>query len=381
MYNIEKLVNELFVENSMDVYCFCALMDLDVRLDKIGLCGKITGIYDNNEYLHGCEVKGIPVLPPCEINKGNGVIIVMGAYRHIRKQLLDLRLEEFVDFVEYDYLLLAKDCCLNNRLELPYIETYITTRCTLRCKYCSFNIPSINIKDAIDKPLDELCEDIDLLFNYVQYVPELRIVGGEPFLHCQLSDYLSYITDNYRKNIGKIKIYSNSTVVPDDNTITTLKKSKAKVYLKQYGDVFKDEGYIKIGLRIEAKLKTNDVPYCSVRGNEWWRLFHRYGGVSSDESKLVNLYLECKSICPTFQGLDGGCIYPCSIALNAYNQGKATPLPNEYFNLKHSKNPFSLSEKLRLLHIYFYGADMCLAYCSMCNGWQSKVRFPAGEQL
>jgi hypothetical protein len=66
-----------------------------------------------------------------------------------------------------------------------------------------------------DLSLETLKIEMDALFRHISFIGEISIMGGEPFLHKQLSELIYYIGANYRDRIGSLVITTNGTIVPE----------------------------------------------------------------------------------------------------------------------------------------------------------------------
>ena len=110
------------------------------------------------------------------------------------------------------------------------IQYVVTERCTLRCKDCSHLIPYYKKPENID--VQKHKKAFDLLLEQIDYLAELRILGGEPFLSPDIERLILDYCDNSK--IEQISIYTNGTVIPDDNVLVALKRGKVKVHISNY---------------------------------------------------------------------------------------------------------------------------------------------------
>lgn len=135
-----------------------------------------------------------------------------------------------------------------NVLELLELSLIVTERCSLRCKDCGFLMQYYENQeeysfDSIIRPFDKLLECIDYLY-------ELVLVGGEPFMNKELYKIIDHYKDNDK--IDCIVIVTNGTIVPNTRNLLSLKEKKVKVFISDYGklsvnlkklvEIFKNEG-------------------------------------------------------------------------------------------------------------------------------------------
>ncbi len=155
---------------------------------------------------------------------------------------------------------------VENSLGAP-IKIYvdITSRCNLKCKHC-FN-GKVKIEELS-------IEEIDKIQNYCnEYgVFEIKIGGGEPFLHSDIMYCLDKLCDNGRR----ISLTSNGTVY-NEEICKRLKKYKVKFSISLDGnqkvhDAIRGNGcylkvisnidkYIEYGVNPVLKYTINDINY------------------------------------------------------------------------------------------------------------------------
>lgn len=114
---------------------------------------------------------------------------------------------------------------------LPRVVFVISTRCTLKCKYCGEFIPYFD--DKKDIVSEDVIRDLNCLFNRLDYICTLEFIGGEPFLHKDLDLFLKKAND-YNFKIGKIEITTNATVKIPNRLIPLLQNKKVEVLISNY---------------------------------------------------------------------------------------------------------------------------------------------------
>lgn len=173
-----------------------------------------------------------------------------------------------------------------NQLRFSGLDIPITTRCNLYCDNCAnlmnyYKGESINLHLS----LDELIEEIDLLFETVDYVFSLKILGGEPFLNNDLAPFLEYLANcDFSEKFDHIVILTNGTVIPKENILNNLHNDKIMVGISNYG---------KKSERIIPILNQYGINYeLSSYDEEWFDM----GDMSSrnrSEINLINLFNSC----------------------------------------------------------------------------------------
>ena len=80
-----------------------------------------------------------------------------------------------------------KSILANNMIQL---ELPITRRCNLKCKNCSFYCNINKTEDEILYPLEQAEKDLNHLKSLGIKIQNITIIGGEPTLVKNLTDYL-----------------------------------------------------------------------------------------------------------------------------------------------------------------------------------------------
>ena len=76
-------------------------------------------------------------------------------------------------------------------LKVDSIDLMLTEKCSLKCKDCS------NLMQFYAKPVDEdfeiVIKSIDKFLNTVDYVREIRLLGGEPLMYKRVDEVVKYL--------------------------------------------------------------------------------------------------------------------------------------------------------------------------------------------
>ena len=70
--------------------------------------------------------------------------------------------------------------------------------------------------------------------NTVDYVYEIRLIGGEPFMYKKIDEVLK--TSTY-KNCGNIIVYTNGTIVPKEEKLKSFISDKIYFKISNYGSI------------------------------------------------------------------------------------------------------------------------------------------------
>lgn len=155
-------------------------------------------------------------------------------YQDIKKQLEALGLREYVDFVMYQQFVTEWFYKYKGRINVLKTDISLTTKCTLNCEHCMQFLPYW--KETKENSLEEIKDNIDIYFKCVDYLLDLDIVGGEPFLYSKMEDFITYLGENYRDRIGYIGFITNGTIVPKDEVLRLIAKYNFEVSITDYSE-------------------------------------------------------------------------------------------------------------------------------------------------
>ena len=191
---------------------------------------KIVAIVDNSTTKHGEQVDGITVLSfeqAQSLLSKYKVIVTTSQYYYktIKKQLEEFGLKENTDFVMYQQFVTEWYYKFKGQINVLKTDISLTTHCTLNCEHCMQFLPYW--KNKKENSLEEIKVNLDTYFQCIDYLLDLDIVGGEPFLYSRLEEFIIYIGENYRSRIGYAGFITNGTIIPKGEVLKLLKKFDA----------------------------------------------------------------------------------------------------------------------------------------------------------
>lgn len=92
---------------------------------------------------------------------------------------------------------------------LKYVEFHVVDKCNLNCIACSHFSPMVR-KDFDHLP--SFTGDIRRLKELFEYITNIRLLGGEPFLEKRLDEYVSVARELYPHS--KIEVVTNGLLIP-----------------------------------------------------------------------------------------------------------------------------------------------------------------------
>lgn len=279
---------------------------------------KIVAIVENDIKKVGKTVNGIPIIhfeEAVELLKKYRVIVTVAEYyyKEIAEQLRKICLIENRDFIMYKQFIQEWYYKFKQKLYILKIDVVVTSLCSLKCKNCSLFLPYWKKKESFD--INQLKIDADKLFEHIDYVLDIDIIGGEPFLYKDLDKILLWYGEHYRNRIGHLGIITNGTIVPDKKILDIIKKNNIVVSISDYSNVVNYKSRVDEFCRI---LEENDIEYMRNTKIQWFDFGfpeHKY----SYEGESARLHMQCcNTICNC---LNNGRIYYCTTAWAAYKGG------------------------------------------------------------
>lgn len=192
------------------------------------------------------------------------VTTVRHAYNEISKELESSGFKEYQDFCMFERFAGEWNLRWRNRCVLSKIDTVITSRCTLCCKNCNMFIGYAKQKEDIS--FSDLKKNFDIFFDSVDFVYEYTLLGGEPFVHKELDQILTYLMDSYESKIGKINLISNGTVVPSENILSIMARYQMSVHISDYSKTVK---YGKKLAEVTKAFSEKNIEYYVIPNNTW----------------------------------------------------------------------------------------------------------------
>jgi organic radical activating enzyme len=271
----------------------------------------VTCFIDNDLNIKNKIVCGLKVIHIDEFNDESiDVVLVafLGALQCI-KELEKLRCKR-IGIIQ-SYVFLEKrdfDICsegdviwddLWKRPILWHLQTNIVDSCNLNCKGCSHFSNLFNQNDSV--PFGVFCKDLDRISRET-FICNFAFVGGEPFLHPNLSDYIDYART--KLPCSRIVIYTNGLLIPcvDKKILREISENRIDVFITGYKPT------LKIMDSIKKELDSYNVSF--TIGDEISSFGKNIDLEGSEDN--INRFMECReSKCHFFRN---GKIYKCPFA-------------------------------------------------------------------
>lgn len=336
LYGAGNLGREFFdkFSDKINIIGFC-----DSDKTKIGetFCGKV--------------VNGLEDFEDCKI------IVTSRYYAEIKEMLLLKGLEEDVDFTYEQQFEAVFSFYKYHKLVFREFDISITSHCTLNCEYCNMQMHKFSPKKFF--PMDDIKQEVDIYFKWVDYVQYLGIMGGEPFLHPQLCDILRYIAENYRERMAKLEVLTNGTCTPTEKFWELCEEYNISIQLSDYSSGLPDLRE-KVD-KLIGQTGQRHIP-CNVLRYDNWLDFGLGQDLNEDEEQLKRKFASCNNF---WRSVYQDKYYYCHLQTSAYRAGITDVVKEDVFDLL----DYSDTRKIELLEYDLKRNDKgYLSFCRSCRG-------------
>lgn len=378
-----RAVGKYFVEHDIEITCYW-----DVRAEEIK------------------EVNGIQVNMPFTMEDKDNTLVVFCIGNNVIRGLLlkELRQKGYKNVLRGDYLYMGAICPFNkttgidsnqcqgsmccrsifcqrlssivksrseskNPLHMFSVTLIINQRCSLKCKCCTSYMNEYPIEERKDIPLDRICDDIDRFFDAMDSVGTVTVMGGEPFMHPQLSDIIQKLLT--KKNFGLVSIATSGTYPIKPEQLKGLDDKRVNVSFSNYEHAITENQKKMMYQNIEM-IKNAGISYTvGVTIPEWSVPSTLYDLGDTEEAMIAK-----KAACgqpPRCMQIKNGKLHPCDFATALYslNLGR---YEMDYVDIEHADSKETLKESIRAFIDQPYYRT-----CGHCTGMQGLTS-KAAEQ-
>ncbi len=345
---------------------------------------KIRYCVDRELKKSNCTIKGIPIYYISKIweekNERKKIIIASQAYLKIKEVLLENGILEEDIYIYFEWEIFYSWFRLR-KIILPSIVIHTGNICNLNCIGCVSYVPYS--KNKRNLKFTEMKETIDVFFKIVDYVETFSFGGGETLLNNNVGKTIEYLGRNYKGRIGKIEVFTNGTIFPDEEFIKICKIYNVNFIISDYSKMLTGK-YNELG----NKLLENKIEYIIaqdfVRDDKfgyWYDMGNPEIIQERSEMELKELFSKCASNSRMIY--DNKLWYCQSIVPAEVGLGIKMEL-TDYCDMKEiDRNKKKDIESF--LEVYL-GCPVKGYYsmCKRCNGIGTYVNnkfIPAGEQI
>ena len=245
---------------------------------------------------------------------------------------------------------------VQNQLNIRILDVVITEACSMKCVNCSNLMPYY--KKPKNDTVENILKSVEVIQKSVDLFYEVRILGGEPFLHKQIHIIINEIA-NY-SNIEKIAIFTNATIIPKNENLTCLKNNKVFLDITNYNGCDGGKELSKNHDKLISILDKEKINYIT-HPPQVWTDSAKIEFRNLDENNIKDMFSKC-CVNDVLTILNGN-LYRCPFSANAINL-KAIPKKDFIYLLDEKK---TISEYRKELTDFYYKKDFIDA-CNYCQG-------------
>ena len=341
----------------------------------------VQALVDNSPKKQGRVVDGLAILSFDEakpLMHRYKVIVTASQYYYqvIREQLKAEGLRENVDFIMYQQFVTEWYWKYWGRVNVLKTDISLTTLCTLNCENCMQFLPYWKAGHRKENSIEQIGKDLAIYFQSVDYLLDLDVVGGEPFLYRDIKAFIRLVGEKYRGRIGYVGFITNGTLVPDDETLELLARYRMDVSISDYSEDI--EYRHKIPELIE-KLEAYGIDYMHNKNIDWFDF-----GFPKDkyhyEGEAAVAHMQC---CNSIEHiLDEGKLFYCGMEWSAQKGGLYPIEEKAYVDLE--AIAAGKRERKDILEMILANIPSgCLDFCKRCGGFgiDNNNRVATAKQL
>lgn len=228
-----------------------------------------------------------------------------------------------------------------NHFSIFHVTLTINQRCSLKCKCCTSYMNEYPVKDRINIPLSRIEKDIDEFFDAVDSVGSVTVMGGEPFMHPDLSLIVKKLLS--KKNIGLICIATSGTFPIKNEQLEYLNDKRVNVSFSNYEPSISEKLRGIMHQSIE-KVKDSGIAYTVGVPMPEWIVPSTLYNKNMTKEQLINKKQNCTHN-PRCMMIKNGKLHPCDFAAAVYNLGIAD-YKEDYIEFDQYKDSKELKNKI-----------------------------------
>lgn len=255
----------------------------------------------------------------------------------------------------------------DDELVMPLLTFVVNQKCTLKCTHCGQYINHYHSDDRVNFPLERILTDIDRMFEAVDAIGYVSIIGGEPFLHPNMIKIVEHVLS--KPNFGVLGITTNGVCDISDDFLAGLDRRRTRLIFSDYTAALDDKQKALFRHNV-GKVASSGISH--TIGQPIWATPASLRKLELSPATLAGMKAACNSrhTCKTVQN---GVYYPCSTTAGVGSHRQAD-YPSDWVELDNTSSAALLRRRIRQLD----EAD-CYASCAHCR--EGGVMLPiSGEQ-
>jgi len=252
-------------------------------------------------------------------------------------------------------------------LVFPLATFVVNQKCTLKCTHCGQYINHYLAEDRINFSLERIKTDIDRIFDAVDAIGYVSVIGGEPFLHPALGAIVDLVLA--KPNFGVLGITTNGICDINDEFLAQVDRHRTRLIFSDYTAALSDKQRKLFSLNIR-KVAESGISF--TVGQPIWatpaslRKLNRPEATRDAMKAACNSRLTCKTI-------QNGVYYPCSTAAGIGSH-RCAAYPQDWVNIDETFSAAELRTRIKQVD-----EKISYASCDHCGEGGELLSLP-GEQ-
>jgi organic radical activating enzyme len=208
---------------------------------------------------------------------------------------------------------------IDNRRDALYfrnITVPINQICTLKCKYCYSHTNAYANDRRINFPVGQILSDIDRMFDAIDGVKIVPLIGGETFLHPELDRIVRKFLE--KPNFGILNITTNGIVKIHDRQIESLGSDRIQVVFSNYKTVLSAKECDVFDRNVE-KVRAAGAQVKVLAETRYWNIPTTLWDRDYSLEIMKKKHYACRLDPLKCSYVKNGYFYPCPIADSIHN--------------------------------------------------------------
>lgn len=227
-------------------------------------------------------------------------------------------------------------------LHMFSITLIINQRCSLKCKCCTSYMNEYPVDQRVNFPVERICDDIDRFFDAMDSVGTVTVMGGEPFMHPDLSAIVKKLLS--KKNFGIVSIATSGTYPIKPEQLEGLDDKRVNVSFSNYEQSI-TENQTKMMYRNIELIKNAGISYTVGVTLPEWSIPSTLYDLNDTEETMIAKKRACIQP-PRCMQVKNGKLHPCDFGTAVYSLGIAD-YEMDYVDIEHAASAEELHDKIR----------------------------------
>jgi len=254
------------------------------------------------------------------------------------------------------YLDHCKEKKPGERIDFQYSVFILTSKCNLRCMHCVQFINDYPAEKRINIPFDQIKRDIDIFMTTIDSVAVLSVMGGETFLHPDISKIVNEFAKH--KNFAFLSLPTNGLAPIKPGQLEGITDKRIIIAFGYYLHIANERQKEIYHKNVEL-VKSFGITYTESQPLPTWVEPSRLTKTDMDINRITSKKQQCIMPPRNLQVRDGK-IHVCDLSVALHGAGIAD-YPNDYLDLREDCTLEERRKKLRefIDRPFYYSCGHC----------------------